>query len=558
MTSKLLLSFLVLGVGTSAFAQRACRVFGTIRDSEGQPIALASVRVAGKPLLTVANIKGEYALTCASNDSVTMVFSMLGYETRKHTLLPQSDSVRLDVTLPLYTASFGEAVVKSQRRQTTATQQLNPTLSKGAPSATGNAVEELVIAQAGVSTHSELSSQYNVRGGSFDENVVYLNGIELYRPQLVRSGQQEGLSVINSAMVESIKFSSGGFEAKYGDKMSSVLDIAYRRPEQWEASVNGSMLGGGVYLGWGNKQFSVMTSARYKTTRYLLGTLDTGGEYRPNFFDYQLVMSWRPSKQWSLDVLGNVADNHYNFVPHDRETRYGTMYDARSFKVYFDGQERDAFRTLFGAATLTRHFTPTAFLALQWSGFGTRERETYDIQGQYWLNEVTTRKQLGVGTYMEHARNALTARVMKAGLRGGMKIGEHRLLGGLDWRRESANERAVEWEMRDSTGYSLPHRPNALHLIYALRSTNRLVAHTTEAFLQDTWRHVASHGLFNVTAGVRLTHRDWNNETFVSLRLSVGYIPEWNDRWTLRAATGLYYQAPFYKELRDTVRSMVA
>mgnify|MGYP001000417788 CR=1 FL=1 len=164
------------------------------------------------------------------------------------------------------------------------------------------------------------------------------------------------------------------------------------------------MLGGGVYLGWGNKQFSVMTSARYKTTRYLLGTLDTGGEYRPNFFDYQLVMSWRPSKQWSLDVLGNVADNHYNFVPHDRETRYGTMYDARSFKVYFDGQERDAFRTLFGAATLTRHFTPTAFLALQWSGFGTRERETYDIQGQYWLNEVTTRKQLGVGTYMEHAR----------------------------------------------------------------------------------------------------------------------------------------------------------
>lgn len=555
MTSKLLLSFLVLGVGTSAFAQRACRVFGTIRDSEGQPIALASVRVAGKPLLTVANIKGEYALTCASNDSVTMVFSMLGYETRKHTLLLPSDSVRLDVTLPLYTASFGEAVVNSQRRQTTATQQLNPTLSKGAPSATGNAVEELVIAQAGVSTHSELSSQYNVRGGSFDENVVYLNGIELYRPQLVRSGQQEGLSVINSAMVESIKFSSGGFEAKYGDKMSSILDIAYRRPEQWEAAVNGSMLGGGVYLGWGNKQFSVMTSARYKTTRYLLGTLDTGGEYRPNFFDYQLVMSWRPSKQWSLDVLGNVADNHYNFVPHDRETRYGTMYDARSFKVYFDGQERDAFRTLFGAATLTRNFTPTAFLALQWSGFGTRERETYDIQGQYWLNEVTTRKQLGVGTYMEHARNALTARVMKAGLRGGMKIGEHRLLGGLDWRRESANERAVEWEMRDSTGYSLPHRPNALHLIYALRSTNRLVAHTTEAFLQDTWRHVASHGLFNVTAGVRLTHRDWNNETFVSPRLSVGYIPEWNDRWTLRAATGLYYQAPFYKELRDTVRS---
>lgn len=555
MNSRLILSLLVWCAGTSTFAQRPCRVFGTVRDSEGQPIALASVRIAGKPLLTVANIKGEYALTCASNDSVTVVYSMLGYETRKHTLLLPKDSVRLDVVLPLYTASFGEAVVKSQRRQTTTTQQLNPGLAKGAPSATGNAVEEMVTAQAGVSTHSELSSQYNVRGGSFDENVVYLNGIELYRPQLVRSGQQEGLSVINSAMVEGIKFSSGGFEAKYGDKMSSVLDITYRRPEQWEAAVNGSMLGGGLYVGWGNKHFSAMTSARYKSTRYLLGTLDTDGEYRPNFFDYQLVMSWRPSKLWSLDVLGNVSDNQYNFVPHDRETRFGTMYDARSFKVYFDGQERDAFRTLFGAATLTRHFSPTAYVAWQWSGFGTREHEHYDIQGQYWLNEVTTRKQLGVGTYMEHARNVLSARVMKVGMRGGMKVGEHTLAAGWDWRREAVRERAVEWEMRDSTGYSLPHTPDALHLIYALRSTNRLVAHTAEAFLQDTWRHVASHGLFNVTAGVRLTHRDWNNETFVSPRLSVGYIPEWNDRWTLRAATGLYYQAPFYKELRDTVHT---
>ena len=211
MNCRLILSLLVWCAGTSAFAQRPCRVFGTVRDSEGQPIALASVRIAGKPLLTVANIKGEYALTCASNDSVTVVYSMLGYETRKHTLLLPKDSVRLDVVLPLYTASFGEAVVKSQRRQTTTTQQLNPGLAKGAPSATGNAVEEMVTAQAGVSTHSELSSQYNVRGGSFDENVVYLNGIELYRPQLVRSGQQEGLSVINSAMVEGIKFSSGRF-----------------------------------------------------------------------------------------------------------------------------------------------------------------------------------------------------------------------------------------------------------------------------------------------------------------------------------------------------------
>lgn len=549
------LTLLAATLSVSAFAERRCRVFGTVKDSEGQPIALASVRIANRPQLTVANLRGEYSLSFAEGDSVTVIFSMLGYETRKQTLSAPRDSVRLDVILPLYTSTLGEAVVKSQRRQTTATQQLKTEHLNGTPSATGNAVEEMITAQAGVSSHSELSSQYNVRGGSFDENVVYLNGTEIYRPQLIRSGQQEGLSVINSTMVEGIRFSTGGFEAKYGDKMSSVLDITYRHPEKWEASLNGSLLGGGAYIGWGNKHFSFMTSARYKTTRHLLGSLDTEGEYRPDFFDYQFVLSWRPSPRWSVDLLANASDNHYTFVPHDRETRYGTMFDARSFRVYFDGQERDLFRILFGAATLTRHFSPSTFLALQVSGFGTRERETYDIQGQYWLNEVTGQKQLGVGTYMEHARNALNARVLKINLRAGSKVGEHQALIGLDWRRESIDERAGEWEMRDSTGYSLPHTPDALRLVYALRSANALVSHTTEIFAQDSWRRMTSAGLFNLTAGVRVTHREWNRETFISPRISIGFIPENNEHWTLRAASGLYYQAPFYKELRDTTLS---
>ena len=193
----------------------------------------------------------------------------------------------------------------------------------------GNGVEEIIATQAGVSTHNELSSQYNVRGGSFDENCVYLNGIEVYRPMLVRSGQQEGLSIINSDMVESIGFSSGGFEARYGDKMSSVLDITYKHPEQFEATAQASALGAGTYIGWGNKKVSLMTSVRYKTTKYLLGSTDTNGEYQPNFLDYQAFLSWRPNRRWSFELLGNISDNHYNFKPEDRETKFGTISDAK-------------------------------------------------------------------------------------------------------------------------------------------------------------------------------------------------------------------------------------
>lgn len=551
---RFLLFFLCICLSALSTSAQRLKIFGSVRDSHGTPIELASVRVAGTAALTVSNLKGEYTLHTLSSDSVVVVCAMVGYETRKRTLRSPKDSVRIDFVLPDYAVMIGEAVVKGQGKQTSSTQKISLDATRNAPSTTGNAVEELVTSQAGVSTHSELSSQYNVRGGSFDENVVYLNGIELYRPQLVRSGQQEGLSIINSDMVESIRFSAGGFEAKYGDKMSSVLDITYKRPDRFEASVNASLLGAGLYTGWGDKKgkFSVMSSMRYKTTSYLLGSLDTNGEYNPNFLDYQLFTSWRPSPQWSLDALGNFADNRYSFVPQDRETRFGTLFDARSFKVYFDGKEDDTFQSLFTAATLTRYFNPSTYLATHVSNFSTNERETYDIQGQYWLSEATTATQLGVGTYMEHARNFLNARIFKIGLRFGTRFYGHQLLSGIDWRTEYAAERAREWEMRDSSGYSLPHSAETLQLIYALHSENSLTAHTTEAFAQDTYRHNSAIGLFNLTYGLRFTHRNWNKESFLSPRLSLGFIPSNNDNWTFRLATGWYYQPPFYKELRQT------
>ncbi len=534
-------------------AQQRTRIFGVIKDDQGAPIELATVRVTGQNALTVSNLKGEYSLWCTSADTVRLVYSMIGYETRKRLLRSPADSVRLDVMLPLYAkGTLGTAVITGQGVQTGTVQRITKPEMKFSPSVTGNGIEEIIATQAGVSTHNELSSQYNVRGGSFDENCVYLNGIEVYRPMLVRSGQQEGLSIINSDMVESIGFSSGGFEARYGDRMSSVLDITYKRPENFEASAQASILGAGAYVGWGNKKVSLMTSVRYKTTKYMLGSTDTDGEYQPNFLDYQAFFSWRPNRRWSLEVLGNISDNHYNFKPQDRETKFGTINDAKNFKVYFDGQEKDHFRTLFGAATLTRHFNPDTYLALQFSSFATRERETYDIQGEYWLNEATSQEQLGVGTYMEHARNRLRARVMNTGLRFRTKLTGHTLQAGLNWNLETIHENAREWEMRDSMGYSLPYDPEFLKVIYSLRSKADISSSRISAYAQDSWRIKTKAGLFNLTYGLRFCYWDWNKETLVSPRVSVGLLPSFSDHWTFRLATGFYYQAPFYKELKDT------
>lgn len=537
----------------SSFAQqKRCRIFGAIKDEKGSPIELASVRIQGQPSTTLSNLNGSYSIYCTSHDTITVVYSMIGYETRKRSIYHPQDSVRIDVMLPSFDASLGEAVVTGQQIQTGTMQKITPKDLKISPSTTGNGVEEIIATQAGVSTHNELSSQYNVRGGSFDENCVYLNGVEVYRPMLVRSGQQEGLSIINPNMVESIGFSSGGFEARYGDRMSSVLDITYKRPEAFEASLSASMLGGGVYVGWGNKHVSLMTSLRYKTTRYLLGSLDTNGEYNPNFLDYQAYFSWRPNRHWSFDIIGNISDNHYNFEPEDRETKFGTMQEAKSFKVYFDGKEEDAFRTFFGSTTLTRHFSPNTFLALQFSTFSTKEQETYDIQGEYWLNEATSQEQLGVGTYMEHARNRLRAQVFNTGLRFRTKFTGHVLQAGFNWQRERIKENAREWEMRDSMGYSLPHNPDRLTLIYSQRSQNSINTNRFEAYVQDAWRFKTNVGLFNLTYGLRLSYWDWNKETLISPRASIGLMPSFSEKLTFRFATGVYYQAPFYKELRDT------
>ena len=534
-------------------AQEKVKLSGRVIDDEQNPVIFAMVKVHGQAAGTTTDLQGKYSLEFNSADTVTISFSMMGYVTKEKTLTKPKGDLRLNITLQTQSIDMGEVTVKEVRRQLNTTQTLNAENIKQLPSTTGNAVEELVATQAGVSTHNELSSQYNVRGGSFDENSVYINGIEIYRPLLISSGQQEGLSVINSDMVDNINFSAGGFAAEYGDKMSSVLDITYKKPKKFEMTASASLLGANLYVGYAKRGFSMTHGVRYKTNQYMLGSLETKGEYNPRFLDYQTYISWSPNKKWSLDFIGNISQNKYDFLPADRHTNFGTMHDVKSFKVYFDGKEEDLFRTFFGTISLTHHFTERSKLSLAASAFTTKEQETYDIQGQYWLDETNTTEQLGVGTYMEHARNYLDANMKSVKLTYSHKPKGHDIKAGFTWKHESIKENSKEWEMRDSAGYSIPHTGNRLDLIYNLRSSNSISSDRLEIFGQDTWRFVNKWGIFSLNYGARLSYWNWNKEWLFSPRVSLGMIPSFNEDFTFRLATGLYYQSPFYKELRDTV-----
>ena len=557
MKQRILILSLFIAASLSSLAQ-TFTLKGRVIDENNNPVELASVSCLSQGKATVTSLKGEYKMILRSADSVVVKFSMLGYRTKTRILRHPKGPQTLQVVLLSDSKTLGEVNVMGQKIQSGQTQELSTRQLKQMPSATGNAVEELIQSQAGVSTHSELSSQYNVRGGSFDENSVYINNIEVFRPFLVRSGQQEGLSVINPDMVDRIGFSTGGFAAKYGDKMSSALDIIYRRPKRFEASLDASLLGASAYVGFSNKKLAWANGIRYKTNRYLLGSLETNGEYKPNFLDYQTYLNYRPNSRWSVDFIGNISDNHYNFTPHDRETRFGTLENVKSFKVYFDGQEKDLFRTYFGSLGITRHLGDSTSVTLMGSAFSTDEQEKYDIQGQYWLTQTETSENLGVGTYFQHARNYLKAHVESIKLMARHTTKQHDVEGGVTYKMEHIKENSAEYEMRDSAGYSIPHTGKDLNMIYSLRARNELNANRLEVYLQDTWRFRSggdddsTQTLYTLNYGLRFAHWNFNRETILSPRVSLSIIPAFNQNLSFRLATGLYYQSPFFKELRDT------
>ena len=537
---------------------------GRVTDDDNNPVELATVSVVSQGKVAFTSLKGEFSMHLHSADSVAVKFSMIGYKTKVRVLRKPRGKQTLQVVLHTDATMLGDVNVTGEKIQSDQTQEIKIKDIKMAPSANG--VEGIIQQQAGVSTHSELSSQYNVRGGAFDENSVYINNVEVYRPFLVRSGQQEGLSVINPYMVDKIGFSTGGYGAKYGDKMSSALDITYKtlkakgKKPVVEGSLAASLLGTDAYIGIGTRKLSWLNSVRYKTTSYLLGSLETKGEYKPNYLDYQTYLSYQPNKRWKIDFIGYISDNHYNFEPSDRETSFGTMENVKSFRVYFDGHEKDRFLTYFGTLGITRNITRNTSLSLLGSAFYTKEQEKYDIQGQYWLDQTETSENLGVGTYFEHARNYLSARVMSAKLMLRHKVQKHNVEAAVTLKREHIEENSIEYEMRDSAGYSVPHTGKDLYMIYSMKARNELNANRMETYIQDTYRF--SSGIADSTGngqthytlnyGVRMSHWNFNRETILSPRISLAIIPANHENTTLRLAAGLYYQAPFFKELRDT------
>ena len=574
-----IVNFLLL-CACSIFAYaRNARVYGYVVDDNNIGIELANVAVlnSDKPLGTATNKNGYYELLLDEADTVVLAFSMVGYTTVQQRVIDLHDVLNINVQLLTDEQLLTEIEVRGIKHTQGTMDHIDAATTRVMPDATGGSIESLLITFAGVSQTNELSSQYNVRGGAFDENSVYVNGIEVHRPLLIRSGQQEGLSFVNPEMVKNIAFSAGGFSAQYGDKMSSVLDITYKRPDKFEASISASLLGAQLYVGHGDSTYSQMHGLRYKTSKYMLGGLATAGNYQPTYIDYQTYITWKLQKEpsargWTMSFLGNVSQNDYRFTPDSLSESFGGQ-EAKNLSIYYDGQEKDRFLTAFAALSAKGHVSNEVEIGFDLSGFYTNERENFDITGQYVLSNAPMgnassagnphseqvdpsagqSEVLGIGTYHEHARNTLEAGVITLAHNGAWTRGDNVLSWGVSGQAELIHDRISEWTWRDSAGYSLPNDGHSMELYYTLRGEAEMRSARVQAYIQNQHKWHTASGQWILTVGGRLQWWSWNNEVLPSPRASIEWIPGWKRDFCFRLATGLYYQAPFYKELRDTV-----
>lgn len=556
---KKIILLLALLVTSFAYAQQV-KIAGKVYDSRKQPLENVSVSQAYSKNGVTTDAKGSYSLLVTPGDSVRIIFSLIGYNQHQYIIPRLEKDIELDVVLTEDSRDLNVVTVEGQRTVTTVIERIDYLAAKRASSPWGS-LESLLVTMGGVSTKNELSSQYSVRGGNFDENIVYVNGLEIYRPLLVRSAQQEGLSFINPNMIKSVGFSAGGYSAEYGDKMSSVLDIIYRKPEKFEGSASASFLGGGIHIGNSSGRFSQITGIRYKTIRSLMNTTDTKAEYDPSFFDIQSFMTYDLSPKWEVNFLGNYSHNLYKYTPRTRSTSFGTLDMLRNFTVYFDGWEKDKFLTYQAALTLKGKINDNLNIGITGSTFASDEQERYDIEGRYLLKEfdesgieVTDGSSvLGVGTYMEHARNKVESEVYTFTHFGDFKANSHFLKWGLTYQKEDIKDKIKEWEMRDSAGYSLPNTGIDVNMYSNLKSDNRINSSRFSGFLQDTYRFRTEKGLFILNAGLRASYWTFNEEFILSPRGALAFVPDGMDNFSVRLAGGIYYQAPFYKEFQRVV-----
>ena len=543
-------------------AQETATVQGVLQDEEGRGIPYASVAVMGTSIGSSSDSLGTYTIRVPADKAVKLAFSHIRHVPQTYEITAKADEVRiLNRILKLKDNVVDEVLISDDSNRKTTLQRIDPKMAVIIPTS-GGGIEAVLKTLPGVTSNNELSSQYNVRGGNFDENLIYVNDVEIYRPFLVRSGQQEGLTFVNPDMVESLSFSAGGFEAKYGDKMSSVLDVQYRRPRSFAATASGSLLGGSLHVEGATKDYrlSWIGGVRYRSNQYVLGSLDTDGDYRPQFWDAQALINYEVNDKWNVSLLAHYSLNQYRFIPDNRETDFGTISEALRFTVFFDGQEVNTFETVTGA--LMAEYRPTNRLRHKFiaSAYRSNESETFDVQGQYWLGvldnsfgsdnlgEVAFNR--GIGTFLNHARNFLTVNVASTRYLGHWLDGHRKLDWGFQYQHENIRDELSEWNMIDSAGYSIPQTSEGLVVQDRLNTTLRLSSNRLMGHIQNTW-FFSDTSRHTLTVGARFNWWDANGQFIVTPRLNYAFNPKWKRDVIFRLSGGMYYQPPFYRELRD-------
>jgi hypothetical protein len=542
-------------------AQQAT-IYGIVTDPSGDAIEMVNVVIKGKPGGITTNASGEYEFTVKAGEAVIIAYSSIGYQTHlEQLILSKNQRKKLDVILTPINEELEQVTVEDLQVRKSTLSRLDPKIMSVLPDASGN-MESMIKTLPGVSSNSELSSQYSVRGGSYDENLVYVNDIEIYRPFLVRAGEEEGLSFINPDMVSSLLFSAGGFDAKYGDKLSSTLDIRYKKPIGWASSVNASLLGTSIMLQGDSKnhRFRHISGFRYKTTKYLLNSTETKGDYEPRFLDFQTYISYDLSDKLEVSFLGNYASNQYHFVPVTRRTSFGMFNQPMELLIYFEGNEKDEFITYMGALSLNYKVKDDFTLKLIASSYSTHERETFDILGEYFINDVDKNigsstlgdsvDNVGTGLFLKHGRNFLDAKVYSVEHRGILNVDRNFWQWGIKAQTDKINDNLTEWEMIDSAGYSMPYNDSTVGVSYFLRAKNHTQSFRTTAFIQDAYTFSLDSADMSLTAGIRANYWDFNDELVISPRASISYKPNWERDFLFKFATGYYYQPSFYKEMR--------
>jgi len=556
-----LLLGLFLLLSEVSLAQEAT-LFGTVKSKKD--IAIEGLSVEYKNTGAISDPEGKYIINLPANKELSIVFSHLSFQNQIHKItLKEGEKRNLDLLFDAEVTIISEVELVDDALRD---QNITTIDKKNLDVITGptGGVEGLITTLGGVSSKNEMSSQYSVRGGNYDENLVYVNGFEIYRPFLVRSGEQEGLSFINSDMVENISFSAGGFDARYGDKLSSVLDIKYKDPKAWKSHLTLSFMGVNATVEGINKskRWSHVTSYRQKTNQFLLNSLDTKSNYKPSFKDFQTLNTYHFNSQMKLSFLAHYSLNAYHSVPESRHSDFGTIDKPLRLYIDFDGQEKDAYESGMGAARFDYQIHDSLQMSLSASLFQTVEEEFYDVEGQYWLGQLDNSlgsdnfgevvANRGVGGYFRHARNELFARVCNAEYRGKWYRNHMTLDWGAKYQHELIDDRLKEWQLIDSSGFSMPQGlDDELELFEFVQAENELSSSRLSSFVQQSGHLELDSAKLTYSLGFRAQYRSMNGELFVSPRAGLSYRPNWKKDMLFRVAVGSYNQSPFYRELRD-------